>query len=135
MYIFSLNESKGYEEISKNGCIHSNGLQLRSCYRIIESYNPNECESRCTFESKWCVGYQIRKDDEDNFECELFPSNDTFTLCPEGWTYRHNENLKMAQTVFDLIDDEYGDYSYTCFGNITSKNLFNFRNSKKPILL
>ena len=135
MYIISLNQSKGYEEISKNGCIHSNGLQLRSCYRIIDL--PNECESNCTFESKWCVGYQIRKvEDEYNYECELFPSNDTFTLCPEGWKdNRHNDNLEIAQTVFDLIGDKDGDYGYACFGNMTSKNLLHFCNSKKPILL
>ena len=87
----------------------------------------NECQSNCTFESKWCVGYQIRKvKDEYNYECELFPSNDTFTLCPQGWTNRQNDNLEMAQTVFDLIDNEAGDYAFTCFGNMSSKIFFTF---------
>lgn len=127
MYIFSWKGSKGYEEISKNGCIHSNGLQLRSCYRPNELH-PNECRAQCTLESEWCIGFQITRDFNLRYQrefnkCNLFPSNETFTLCPKGWytQYASDDNFEMAQAITDLIRDKNGDYGNTCFVNMTGK--------------
>ena len=125
MYIFSLEGSKGYEEISKNGCIHSNGLQLRSCYRVMVF--ENECRTQCSLESEWCIGYQITNNLRNFYECYLFPSNETFTLCPEGWvTISSQDNFEMAQTITDLVEDKNGDYGYTCFVNMTGKKYFSY---------